>query len=89
MDSPCGAQLHLSHQVFGHLLLDLDLVFQGSLTESPVDEDLKRLPEAEVVFVETYCLLGLFLSLQPHGGYEVKSEERLVFFKHFSESNRQ
>ena len=63
-----GAQLHLSHQVFGHLLFDLNLVFQSRLTESPVDEELKRFPEAEVVFVETDGFLGLFLSLDLHGG---------------------
>lgn len=64
-----SAELHLSHQVFGHLLFDLNLVFQSRLTKSPINEDLKGFPEAKVVFVETYGFLGLFLSLDLHGGW--------------------
>lgn len=79
MSSLCRAQLHLPHQVFGHLLFDLNLVFQSRLAESAVDEDLEGFPEAEVVFVETYGFLGLFLSLDLHGGWQVKSKEWLFF----------
>lgn len=65
----CGAQLNLPHQVFWHLLFDLNFVFQRRLTKSPINEDLKRFPKAEVVFVETYSFLGLFLSLDFHGDW--------------------
>lgn len=63
-----GAQLHLTHQVLGHLFFDLNLVLQRRLAESPIDENLERLPEVEVIFVEARVFLGLFLSLDLHGG---------------------
>lgn len=69
--SLCRAQLNLPHQVFGHLLFNLDLVLQSRLTKRPINEDLKGFPEAEVVFVETYGFLGLFLSLDLHVGCSV------------------
>lgn len=64
-----GAQLNLPHQVLRQLLFDLNLVLQSRLTKSPVDENLKRFPKAKVVFVEAYVFLGLFLSLDLHGGW--------------------
>lgn len=73
----CGAQLNFPHQILGHLLFDLNLVFQRSLTKSPINENLKRFPEAEVVFVETDCFLCLFLSLDLHGIWWIKSVHRL------------
>lgn len=74
-DSLRGAQLHFPHQVLRQLLFDLNLVLQRRLTKSPVDENLKRFPEAEVVFVEGQRFLSLFLSLDLHGGWDVKSDD--------------
>lgn len=47
------------------------------MTESSIDEDLEGFPEAEVVFVETDRLLGLFLPFNLHGGGPVTVERVL------------
>lgn len=63
--------MNIPHEILGHLLLDLNLVFQSRLTKSAIHKDLERLPEVEVVFVEADVLLRLFLSLDLHVEREV------------------